>query len=714
MQTDASDLGLGVVLYQNDDNGHQRVIAYASRSLSNTEHNYPAHKLEFLALKWVITDRFHEYLYGGQFDVYTDNNPLTYILTSAKLDATGQRWVASLANYDFCIFYKSGKTNIEADALGCIPRPEHIILDAPTVKALIKGVSYMDLSEYNYHPMDIVCKSTQVVVHKKSRDDWKTEQDDPIIGPVIEAIKSKSSDTTIMTGGSKRLFHSRSGLLFRCGLLYRKVFDGQLQENKFQFVLPKPYWKQSLEACHDKMGHLGIERTSSLLKDRFYWPSMIKDVEHHIKSCPCCLWFKTQPEKAELNPIIATRPLELVHIDYLTIEAPTGSKSDKDANVLIITDHFTCYAEAHVTSSQKAPIVTKTLWENFFVHYGFPEKILSNQGRYFESLLISELCELTQIKKLRTTPYRPEGNGSCERFNRILITMLGTLPEDFKSKWTQHISTLTYAYNCTRSDATGFNPYYLLYGRHPLLPIYIEFEVFTPELSEAVTYKYVQELKKRLENAFQKANDFCAKKALWSKQRFDKTAKGSKLLPGDLVLVKKKGFTSKHKIADKWKTEPYEIVSQRSDGLPVYTVIHNDRERTLHHNMLFPLGLRHDSTSILSNTGKSENPRNPVVDQVDNFPIVDGEVDQPIHKGPQTQSHAKKLMKANLLMDQLFEVDTEEICDGNDDIVDFDEHLEYTSESIRDLILQFWYQQVFTVYMVCCDLAEAGAHSINC
>ena len=84
LQTDASDLGLGAVLYQNDDEGHQRVIAYASRSLSHTEHNYPAHKLDFVALKWAITDRFHEYLYGGQFDVCMDNNPLTYILTSAK------------------------------------------------------------------------------------------------------------------------------------------------------------------------------------------------------------------------------------------------------------------------------------------------------------------------------------------------------------------------------------------------------------------------------------------------------------------------------------------------------------------------------------------------------------------------------------------------------------------------------------------------------
>ena len=170
--------------------------------------------------------------------------------------------------------------------------------------------------------------------------------------------------------------------------------------------------------------------------------------------------------------------------------------------MLIITNHFTRYAQAHITSSQKAQVVAKILWDHFFVHYGFPEKILSDQGQNFESLLISELCKLTQIKKHRTTPYRPEGNGSCERFNRTLISMVGTLPEDFKSKWPQHISTLTYAYNCTCSNATGFSPYYLLCGRHLLLPIDIEFGVFVPELSEAITYKYVQEFKEKTRECF--------------------------------------------------------------------------------------------------------------------------------------------------------------------------------------------------------------------
>ena len=103
-----------------------------------------------------------------------------------------------------------------------------------------------------------------------SRDDWKIEQENhPIIGPAINAIRSKKINEDVLNNESKRLLRSRSRLLFRCGLLYRKVFDGQLQENKFQFVLPQSYWKQALEACHDNMGHLGIERTTALLKDCF-------------------------------------------------------------------------------------------------------------------------------------------------------------------------------------------------------------------------------------------------------------------------------------------------------------------------------------------------------------------------------------------------------------------------------------------------------------
>ena len=104
-----------------------------------TEKNYDTHKLEFLALKWSVTERFHEYLYGGCFDVYTDNNPLTYILSSAKSDATGQRWIAGLANFNYRIFYRRGSLNIDADSLSRIPLEMEEIRDTPLDSIVLKS-----------------------------------------------------------------------------------------------------------------------------------------------------------------------------------------------------------------------------------------------------------------------------------------------------------------------------------------------------------------------------------------------------------------------------------------------------------------------------------------------------------------------------------------------------------------------------------------------
>ena len=119
VHTDASQEGLGAALYQVQD-GRTRIISLASRTLTPAERNYHMHsgKLEFLALKWAVTDKFHDYLINGRdFEVVTDNNPLTYVMTSAKLHATGLRWVAALANYRFSIKYRAGKKHIDADYL---------------------------------------------------------------------------------------------------------------------------------------------------------------------------------------------------------------------------------------------------------------------------------------------------------------------------------------------------------------------------------------------------------------------------------------------------------------------------------------------------------------------------------------------------------------------------------------------------------------------
>ena len=128
---------VGAILYKDQAEGKENPISFASQSLNKAESNYPAHKLEFLALKWAVTKRFHEYLYGNVFTVYTNNNPLTYILTTAKLDATSHRWVAALAAYNFSLNYRPGKANIDVDALSRIPWDRKQTVEPETVGAFI-------------------------------------------------------------------------------------------------------------------------------------------------------------------------------------------------------------------------------------------------------------------------------------------------------------------------------------------------------------------------------------------------------------------------------------------------------------------------------------------------------------------------------------------------------------------------------------------------
>ena len=468
VNTDASERGLGSVLYQKQDDSTFRVIAYASRSLSKTEKNYNAHKLEFLALKWAITERFHEYLYGGDFEVFTDNNPLTYVLTSAKLDATGQRWVASLANYNFKIFYRCGRSNIDADSLSRIPLEvvqENHAQTGPIVKSLL--LSQHDAIRVPHLP-NAVIPIHELIVRtdfQLTKAQWKEEQGtDPSIRKIVDLIRTKKlasyecqkTDPNDLKG----LMRQRKDLFLENGLLYRKAHFKTTNKLIHQFVMPVQFRKRTVMVCHDDYGHLGMDRVLVLLQERYFWPKMSEDVRMYIRQCDRCMRFKKTKERTELFPITATYPLELVHLDFLSI----GGKEDKMKNVLVVTDHFTRYAQCYVTKNQTALTVANELVNKYFTIYGWPDKILTDRGTSFENELFHEICKMAKIKKLRTGSYRPQTNGQCERFNKTLLNMLGTLPNEAKRRWQDWVPTLTHAYNCTTSKTTGFSPYYLIYG----------------------------------------------------------------------------------------------------------------------------------------------------------------------------------------------------------------------------------------------------------
>ena len=247
---------------------------------------------------------------------------------------------------------------------------------------------------------------------------------------------------------------------------------------------------------------LGIERTLDLLRDQFYWPGITEDATRHIQHCERCLQFKASPDRAPMEND-ATYPMELVHMDYLTIEATEGGK---DIHILVITNNFTRYAQAIVTSLQTAKCTAQNLWDKFIVHHGLPEKILTDQGHNFESDMLKALCEIAQIKKIRTSEYHPQTNGQCPCFNATLISMLGTLPKNLR----EQVCTLLHAYNCTRNNATGFSPYNLMFEHKLHLPIDLIFGTNLMDL-KGNHITYIENLKKRMAWAHETANDIIQK-----------------------------------------------------------------------------------------------------------------------------------------------------------------------------------------------------------
>ena len=179
------------------------------------------------------------------------------------------------------------------------------------------------------------------------------------------------------------LLKYKKDLFLKNELLYWKAILKNHPEPVAQFVLPKRFICKVILACHDDNGHLGMEQTLRLLQERFFWPKIAEDVHTHICTCERCLRFKQPQERTKMQPILVSYLMELIHLDFLTLGGKAGDA--KSTNILVITNHFTKYAQAYITPKQTAIVVACTLWENFLVHYGLPEKILTDQGKSFEN-----------------------------------------------------------------------------------------------------------------------------------------------------------------------------------------------------------------------------------------------------------------------------------------------------------------------------------------
>ncbi len=229
------------------------------------------------------------------------------------------------------------------------------------------------------------------------------------------------------------------------GVLWRKT------AYRKQLVIPDKHKITVLRELHDQIGHQGTDRTISLIRDRFFWPYMQHETEQHVMSCTCLKQKEINREtRTHLVSITSTHPFELVSVDFLHLDKCKGGYK-------YIVDHFTRFAQAYPTTSKSDKVVADKILNDYDLKFGFPIRIHHDHGGEFENQLFSQLSKYCSVTGSRTTPYHPQGNGQVECFNRTLLQMLKTLMDKDKTNWKNSLNKLIFAYNCTRTEVTGFS-----------------------------------------------------------------------------------------------------------------------------------------------------------------------------------------------------------------------------------------------------------------
>ena len=218
--------------------------------------------------------------------------------------------------------------------------------------------------------------------------------------------------------------------------------------------------------------------------------------------------------------------------------------------MLVLQDHFSKYVVAYVVKDQTACTAAETLRNEYFGLFGVPAYLISDQGKAFTGHIITHLCDLYGVQKLRTSPYHAQTNGQVECMNQMIICMIGKLEEDKKACWSEHLPELLLAYNATCSAVTGYSPYYLLFGRRPRIPVDYLFPNLCDSPHQTKMEVSVAAMQKRLKEAFALARCLTSEAAAKQCCYYDHKAGAVALQPGDIVMVRTDGFVGKWKVKD--------------------------------------------------------------------------------------------------------------------------------------------------------------------
>ena len=409
--------------------------------------------------------------------------------------------------------------------------------------------------------------------------DWKQEQkEDPVLYQLAKHLRApcemlkaalhKVLDKKATTAYVK----AKEQLLIKNGLLYRKTQQGPVGEIVFQFMVPQRHRSATLDGCHREAAHQGQRHSTTLMQECFVWPGMTRDLRNCIKKCGHCRKYEAAPPIVPMKPLTCSGPGELLHVDFTSIEETVPLKEEPVIqNVLVLQDHFSKYVIAYVVKEQTAWTATETLRNGYFGLFGAPAYLISDQGKAFTGHIITHLCDLYGVQKLRTSPYHAQTNGQVECMNQTIICMIGKLEEDKKGCWSEHLPELLLAYNTTCSAVIGYSPFYLLFGRRSRIPVDYLFPTLRDSPHQTKMEVSVAAMQKRLKEAFAVARHLTSEEADKQCRYCDHKAGAVALQPGDVVMVCTNGFVCKRKVKDRWEDGGFIIESQLEDW-PVYKV----------------------------------------------------------------------------------------------------------------------------------------------
>lgn len=342
---------------------------------------------------------------------------------------------------------------------------------------------------------------------------------DPTLTSLIDRLSTDRRDTSL------------ARFLLDGNTLYRRNMRPDGAEHLL--VVPRHLRSTILEQLHDAptAGHLGVSRTYDRVRRRFFWPGLYRSVQRYVAACDVCQRRKKPAvlPSGHLQPIpIPTDPFSRVGLDLL---GPFPESSTGNKWIAVATDYATRYVITRAIPTSCATDVADFLLHDVILHHGAPRQLLTDRGRCFLSRVVDEILRSCSVRHKFTTAYHPQTNGLTERLNRTLTDMLAMYVSDDHRDWDISLPFVTFAYNSSRHDTAGYSPFYLLFGRDPLLP----FDTLLPTAGPVTTY--ARDAIARADAARQVARHKLSASQEAQKHRYDGLHRDVRYPAGSLVLL---------------------------------------------------------------------------------------------------------------------------------------------------------------------------------